>query len=77
MQRLLAFDIETSKLLPDDVTDVLPYLPLGVACAVAVPDDRRRLAWVTQRGTVRQVPLPVGWLRVVDAQRLPFQIRRG
>lgn len=46
MRRFLAFDIETAKLLPEGVTDILEHRPLGVTCAAAVADDLARpLVW--------------------------------
>jgi len=39
-RRYAAFDIETAKLLPEDVTDILSHRPLGVACAAAYLADR-------------------------------------
>lgn len=38
-RRYVAFDIETARLLPDDVTDLLAHRPLGVACAAAYLGD--------------------------------------
>jgi hypothetical protein len=35
-QRFLAFDIETAKLLPEQVADLLSHRPLGIACAAVV-----------------------------------------
>jgi hypothetical protein len=35
-RRYLAFDLETAKLLPRTVNDVLAHRPLGIACAAAV-----------------------------------------
>jgi len=39
-RRYVAFDIETAKILPADVGDVLAHRPLGIACAAAVMFDR-------------------------------------
>ena len=33
--RYVAFDIETARVLPEAVTDLMDYRPLGVACAAA------------------------------------------
>ncbi len=41
-RRYLAFDIETAKLLPDDVGDILAHRPLGIACAAAVFSDTQK-----------------------------------
>ena len=37
--RYLAFDIETAKLLPENVTDLFAHRPLGITCAAAVDAD--------------------------------------
>jgi hypothetical protein len=37
----VAFDIETARQLPEDVTDILAHRPLGVACAAAFLEDRQ------------------------------------
>jgi hypothetical protein len=34
--RYVAFDIETARVLPESVTDLMDYRPLGIACAAAV-----------------------------------------
>lgn len=39
MRRFLAFDIETAKLLPPGVGDILAHRPLGIVCAAAVASD--------------------------------------
>ena len=39
VNKLLAFDIETAKVLPDSVKDILDYRPLGITCAVAIASD--------------------------------------
>jgi hypothetical protein len=39
MKRFLAFDIETAKILPENVDDILAHRPLGIACAAASADD--------------------------------------
>ena len=45
-QRLLAFDIETAKPLPDEVTDLLSHRPLGIACAAAVDiEGQHEVLW--------------------------------
>jgi len=38
-RRYLAFDLETAKVLPPDVTDLLSHRPLGIACAAAAKSD--------------------------------------
>ena len=35
-QRFLAFDIETAKLLPEELPGLPSYRPLGIACAAVV-----------------------------------------
>jgi hypothetical protein len=35
-RRYVAFDIETAKVLPESVTDLMDHRPLGVACVAAV-----------------------------------------
>ncbi len=42
MRRFLAFDIETAKLLPEGVDDILAHRPLGIVCAAAVASDLPR-----------------------------------
>ena len=45
-RRYAAFDIETAKLLPDDVSDILSHRPLGVSCAAAyLGDSERARVW--------------------------------
>lgn len=39
MRRFLAFDIETAKVLPEGVTDLLAHRPLGITCAAATAGD--------------------------------------
>ncbi len=39
MRRYLAFDIETAKLLPEGVDDILAHRPLGIVCAAAAASD--------------------------------------
>jgi hypothetical protein len=39
MRRFLAFDIETAKVLPDGIGDILVHRPLGIACATATAND--------------------------------------
>src|SRR5664280_2803485 len=36
----VAFDIETAKVLPESVTDLMDHRPLGIACAAAVVSGR-------------------------------------
>jgi hypothetical protein len=39
--RYLAFDIETARVLPEMVVDLMDYRPLGIACAAAAFFDRK------------------------------------
>jgi hypothetical protein len=56
MRRFLAFDIETAKILPEGVNDILEHRPLGVTCAAAVAADLAEpLVW---HGGTRQDPSP-------------------
>jgi len=38
-RKYLAFDIETAKLLPDGVDDILAHRPLGISCAAGFAHD--------------------------------------
>ena len=40
IRRYLAFDLETAKILPEHVSDLLAHRPLGICCAAAVASDR-------------------------------------
>ena len=45
-QRLLAFDIETAKPLPEELTDLLSHRPLGITCAAAVDiEGQHEVLW--------------------------------
>lgn len=45
-RRYIAFDIETAKVLPADVSDLLAHRPLGIACAAAaMSDSSETLTW--------------------------------
>jgi hypothetical protein len=39
MRRFLAFDLETAKIVPEPVVDLLAHRPLGIACATATAND--------------------------------------
>ena len=39
-RRYVAFDIETAKVLPESVTDLMDHRPLGIACVAAVVSGR-------------------------------------
>ena len=49
------------------IQDVRLTLQLAEAC-----EREGRFSWLTQRGTVRQMPLSSGWLTVVEADGLPL-----
>lgn len=38
-QKTLAFDIETAKVLPEGVQDLLAHRPLGISCAATITSD--------------------------------------
>lgn len=45
-RQYFAFDIETAKVLPDGVTDLLVHRPLGIACAAGfVLDTGEEITW--------------------------------
>ena len=45
-RKYLAFDIETAKLLPEGVTELLAHRPLGIACAAAFASDKQEaITW--------------------------------
>jgi len=49
--RYVAFDIETAKVLPESVTDLMDYRPLGIACAAAVVSGREEpVVWYGANG---------------------------
>ena len=55
-RRFLAFDIETAKLLPEGVGDLLAHRPLGICCAAAhALDSGETLSW---HGTGAGGPAP-------------------
>ena len=39
MKHYLSFDMETARVLPDGIKDILQHRPLGIACATAVAED--------------------------------------
>ncbi len=39
-RRYLAFDIETAKIFPGNVSDILAHRPLGICCAAALATDK-------------------------------------
>lgn len=47
--RYVSFDIESAKLLPDGVTDILAHRPLGVSCAAAATSDTGEIRTWTGR----------------------------
>lgn len=49
--RYLAFDIETAKVLPESVGDLMDHRPLGVACVAAVASDQEEpIVWFGRNG---------------------------
>lgn len=38
MNRLVAFDLETAKILPESVKDLMEHRPLGIACGGKIGD---------------------------------------
>ena len=55
--------------------EVIEYCVQDVRIALQLADScerRGKLAWVTQRGGVRGMPLPAGWLSVEQARALPL-----
>ena len=52
MKRLLAFDLETAMVLPEPVSDLLAFRPLGITCAVAISStEPEPLVWHAGRGS--------------------------
>ena len=39
MKPFVAFDLETARVLPEEVDDLLAFRPLGITCAVAIASD--------------------------------------
>ena len=71
-RRYLAFDIETAKVLPEHVTNVLDHRPLGICCAAAVAVDRpgaRIWHGLTSQGT------PSAVMSRTEAQALVNDLR--
>jgi len=55
--------------------EVLDYCTQDVRLTLELADactKKQQLQWVTQRGNLRQMPLPGGWLPVSEALRLPL-----
>jgi hypothetical protein len=47
----VAFDIETAKVLPESVTDLMDHRPLGIACVAAVVSGREEpFVWYGAKG---------------------------
>ena len=44
-QKMLAFDIEIAKELPDDFDDFKSYRPLGISCAAALTNEGNFTEW--------------------------------
>lgn len=47
-RKYLAFDIETAKVLPQRVTNLLEHRPLGIACAATCAGDEDPRFWFSQ-----------------------------
>ena len=43
--KYLAFDIETTHIMPEGVADWKKYRPLGISCAAAIPSDGEAAFW--------------------------------
>jgi hypothetical protein len=43
--KYLAFDIETTRIMPEGVGDWKKYRPLGISCAAAIPSDGEAAFW--------------------------------
>jgi hypothetical protein len=43
--KYLAFDIETTRIMPEGVADWKKYRPLGISCAAALPSDGEAALW--------------------------------
>jgi hypothetical protein len=51
-RRYVAFDIETAKVLPESVTDLMDHRPLGIACTAAVVSGREEpVVWYGENGS--------------------------
>lgn len=44
-KKMIAFDIEIAKELPDDFNDFKTYRPLGISCAAALTDENELTQW--------------------------------
>ncbi len=67
MRRFLAFDIETAKVLPVAVSDILAHRPLGIACVAAFANDLPQpLVWHGRDESGR----PSGQMTSEEAARL-------
>ena len=72
MKRYLAFDMETAKILPSEVKDILQHRPLGIACAAAVAEDDptntfRWHGWDTDKRPAKQ-------MSPTEAEKLVFDL---
>ena len=79
-QKILAFDIEIAKELPDDFDDIKANRPLGVSCAAALTDEGELTVWYggkrdgkyTEQMTETEVSEMIGYLW--DMIRKGYQI---
>lgn len=74
LRRYLAFDIETARVLPENVADVLAYRPLGICCAAAASADLLDARiWHGHTGSGEPAPrMTQAEVRVVVAELLNF-----
>ncbi len=75
MKRYLSFDIETAKILPSEVKDILHHRPLGIACATAVAGDDtastfRWHGWDADRRPAKQMAPGEAGQMVIDLMEL-------
>lgn len=57
--KYLAFDIETAKVLPEDVEDIKAHRPLGITCAAAWGSDwQRPQLWYGIQGNITNAMAP-------------------
>lgn len=73
MRRLLAFDIETAKILPAETKDVLAFRPLGITCAAGVANDQLAPYVWHGKGTATR---PAGQLSKAEAGKLVAELQK-
>ena len=73
-QCVLAFHIETAKLMPEEVPDLLSHRPLGIACAAVVDEEgQHETLWYAKQRCSLDRLLTFGW--VGRRQRPQFRDR--